>query len=91
MIKSLIDLCCITSVDYENQKVRFQRRGNKVEIFGNKRFQLFLNQGTQVGNFISSFPFVRSTQPHRLPPAPHPLHHNPPSRDIVQVPPPLNR
>ena len=47
MIKSLIDLCCTTSVDYENQKVRFQRRGNKVEIFGNKGFKQIYNQGKQ--------------------------------------------
>lgn len=53
MIKSLIDLCCITSVDYENQKVRFQIRGNKVEIFGNKNFRQIYNQGKLFVSFIS--------------------------------------
>ena len=92
MIKSLIDLCCTISVDYENQKVSFQIRRNKVEIFGNKEFRPIPNQGKQFVIFMFSLLFIRSPQPHRLPPAPHPhLHPRHPRRDIVQVLPPLNR
>ena len=91
MIKSLIDLCFTASVDYRKQKVRFQIRGNKMEIFGNKDFKKVFNLVKRFGNYISFSLFIRFPQPHHLPPDPHLHRHNLPRRDIVQVPPPLNQ